>query len=166
MIAVPQLLARQLMQTSLITTTPEARLTEARHQLFEAHIGGLVVVEGNRLVGILSRSDLGRVEDLLETLDGEVTDQREWLAEQADGFQHPSGNDYQGFRHRLAELRVRDAMRTQVITCLPDTPLAEVAGEMIRHHVHRIVVVEGDRPVGVISSLDLVRLLAGPLAAS
>ncbi len=32
---------------------------------------------------------------------------------------------------------------------------------MIRQRVHRIVVVEKDRPVGIVSALDIVALVAG-----
>jgi len=32
---------------------------------------------------------------------------------------------------------------------------------MVRHHVHRIIVVENDRPVGIVSSLDMTALIAG-----
>lgn len=152
--------AKDIMRTQLVTASPGQRLAEVRHQLLEAHISGMPVIAEGRLVGIISRSDLGRIEDLFEQLDGEVTDQGEWLSEQADGFQHAPERDYHGFRQRLSDLRVRDAMRTQVITCRPETPVAEVAGEMVRHHVHRVIVVEGDRPVGIVSSLDLARLVA------
>jgi CBS domain-containing protein len=31
---------------------------------------------------------------------------------------------------------------------------------MVQDHIHRVVVVEGDRPIGIVSSLDLVKLLA------
>jgi CBS domain-containing protein len=50
-------------------------------------------------------------------------------------------------------------MHDQVNTCTVDTPVVAVARMMIRLHVHRVIVVEGDRPLGVISSLDLVKLL-------
>jgi CBS domain-containing protein len=48
-----------------------------------------------------------------------------------------------------------------VLTCTPDAPAPQLAEEMVRHHVHRIIVVEDDRPVGIVSSLDLTALVAG-----
>jgi CBS domain-containing protein len=53
-------------------------------------------------------------------------------------------------------------MHDQVVTCHPTTPLGEVADTMVRQHVHRVIVVEGDRPVGIISSLDILKLLSRP----
>jgi CBS domain-containing protein len=32
---------------------------------------------------------------------------------------------------------------------------------MVRQHIHRVIVVDGQRPVGIISTLDIVKLVAG-----
>jgi CBS domain-containing protein len=69
---------------------------------------------------------------------------------------------------------VGDAMTPGVLTCLPLTPLRDVARMMARHRVHAIVVFLGDdrvHPWGVVSDLDLVAAIgteanAGAVAAS
>jgi CBS domain-containing protein len=48
------------MVTELETVEPETPLAEAASTLFENKIGCLPVVEGNRLVGILTESDFVR----------------------------------------------------------------------------------------------------------
>lgn len=52
---------------------------------------------------------------------------------------------------------VRDIMRKGLITCLPETPLGEVAILLTQHHVHALIVANptGD-PLGVISDFDLL----------
>ena len=155
------ILARDVMSRDLVTVSPEQSLVEVRHTLIESQISGAPVVSEGRLVGIVSRSDLIRIEELVVALDAEVSDSEEWLDDQADGFQHPAPHRFEGFQERLKQLRVKDAMRSQVVTCSPETPIRDLAGEMIRQHVHRIVVVEKDRPVGIVSSLDIVELVAG-----
>ena len=50
-------------------------------------------------------------------------------------------------------------MTPGVLTCLPVTPLRDVARMMARHHVHAIVVFGTDdrlHPWGVVSDLDLI----------
>jgi CBS domain-containing protein len=47
-----------------------------------------------------------------------------------------------------------------VLSVRPDDSLAEVAGLLIDKHIHRVPVVEDDRLVGMVSSLDFVRLFA------
>ncbi len=56
------------------------------------------------------------------------------------------------------EARVHDAMRMGVITCRPDTSLHEVAGMMVAHQIHSVVIqnpAPGSRPWGIVSSLDI-----------
>lgn len=157
--------ASQIMTRSLICASPDQDLNEVEALLIEHHIGGLPVVDDGKLVGILSRSDLARVQVLMDSLDGQVTDQYEWT-EQADGFQHSQSAEFRGFRQMLSGLKVKDAMRDEVITCTLDTTVGQMAAIMVRQHIHRIVVVEADRPVGIVSSLDLARLLADDLSDS
>jgi CBS domain-containing protein len=82
---------------------------------------------------------------------------------QADGFEHSWRPDFGGFRERVAKLKVKDAMHREVITCRPETPVTEAADTMVRQRIHRLIVVEGERPVGIVSSLDIVKLV-GPAA--
>ena len=77
----------------------------------------------------------------------------------------------------IPELRtgtVGEAMTPGVLTCLPVTPLRDVARMMTRHRVHAIVVFGHDDRLhawGVVSDLDLVAAIgahtnAGAVAAS
>ena len=69
---------------------------------------------------------------------------------------------------------VGEAMTPGVLTCLPVTPLRDVARMMARHRVHAIVVIGQDDRLnawGVVSDLDLVAAIgthsnAGAVAAS
>jgi len=69
---------------------------------------------------------------------------------------------------------VGEAMTAGVLTCLPVTPLKDVARMMARHRVHAIVVFGADdrvHPWGVVSDLDLVGAIgtqanAGAVAGS
>lgn len=44
----------------------------------------------------------------------------------------------------------------------PDAPLAEVARQMVERTIHHVVVMEGERLAGVVSSLDFVRTFVDP----
>ncbi len=57
-------------------------------------------------------------------------------------------------------LRVRHLMTTPAVTAHAGTSLARAAQLMVARHIHRLVVVDDeDVPIGVISSLDLLRVL-------
>jgi CBS domain-containing protein len=154
-----ELTAADIMRRPLICARPMQALADAERTLVHARVGGLPVVENGRLVGVLSRSDIARVRVLTGALDGQVSDEMRWDT-QADGFVHAAHTDFEGFKRRSDSLSVRDAMRAQPITCQLTTPVRELAATMIKNHVHRVIVVEGDRPVGIISSLDVVELVS------
>ena len=58
------------------------------------------------------------------------------------------------------DAKVHDAMRVGVITCRPNTKLADVARMMVGYDVHSVVVADADADRGlwgIVSSLDLAR---------
>lgn len=77
----------------------------------------------------------------------------------------PYRGDY--LRPAFGNASVADVMTPGIITCAPDTPLAEVAELMATHRVHAVAVggIAADHLVwGVIDALDLVRALRDPEA--
>jgi CBS domain-containing protein len=63
----------------------------------------------------------------------------------------------------LAVSAVRRYMTADVVVVGPQTPLPELARAMMGSHTHRAIVVnEQRRPIGVVSSTDLVAALAYP----
>jgi CBS domain-containing protein len=51
------LVVKEVMTTDVVTTTPDARLVEAAQLMLARKIGCLPVLDGGRLVGILTESD-------------------------------------------------------------------------------------------------------------
>ena len=59
------------------------------------------------------------------------------------------------------DARVYDAMRVGVVTCRPETKLADVARMMVGYDIHSVVVadVQGERRMwGIVTALDLARV--------
>ena len=52
------------------------------------------------------------------------------------------------------------ASQLSIITVSPADSLQEVARSLIEHRIHRLPVVDAGRLVGILTSLDLVRLFA------
>ncbi len=55
----------------------------------------------------------------------------------------------------------RDVMTPAVQQVPASASVAEVARLMVEQHVHRLVVTEGKEPVGIVTSMDLLKLIAG-----
>jgi predicted transcriptional regulator len=60
------------------------------------------------------------------------------------------------------ELRlVRDVMTPEVIAVKPDDPIARAIELMAFEGVHRLLVLDGERLAGIVTSMDVLRELAG-----
>jgi len=149
-----KLVAKDIMTAPVVCIGAGEILATAQQLLMDAHITGLPVVEDGRLVGIITRSDYVRLPVLLKVFDDYVADRQ-----YENGMQQDDRAELHAFRERLQTLTVHDVMTTAVVTCSADTPISEIAAKMHHHHVHRVVVVERDKPIGIVGSLDLVRLL-------
>jgi CBS domain-containing protein len=65
-----------------------------------------------------------------------------------------------GVGARMEKLTVSDAMIRDVLTANADDDIAAAARLLVEHRIHRLPVVEGGTLVGIVTSLDLVGLIA------
>ena len=60
----------------------------------------------------------------------------------------------------INENPVSDHMSRDVQTIHEEAPIENVARVMCHEHIHRLVIVDSnDRPIGIVSSLDLVKTM-------
>ena len=150
-------LARDVMETGVVTIDPEASLLDAYRLFVEEEISGAPVVgEDGRVLGVVSAHDLLRATEEERDTAWVQTNYFRDLAE----FTGPDwGSVARDFQDRLAERTVRDVMTMGAITVAPDATIPEIASTLRKNRVHRVLVAEDDRLVGLISSFDLVALL-------
>lgn len=128
-----QLRVRDLMSFEPVTVRDNDPLIVADRLMRKHAVSGLPVVDRDGvLVGVLSRTDV------LAATSG------------------PDGAAWQG-------LSVAASMTAPGLTVGIDEVLADAAARMEEHRVHRLLVVDpkGGRPIGVLSTTDLVRAVAG-----
>jgi CBS domain-containing protein len=63
-------------------------------------------------------------------------------------------------RNALELLVVKEAMKTDVVTTTPDTPLAEAAKLMFERKIGCLVVIEAGKIAGILTEGDFVKLAA------
>jgi CBS domain-containing protein len=149
------ILAGDVMTKAVVTVDPSLPALELERLLDRERISGAPVVEDGRLVGVVSRVDLVRAQ----------TDASEGADALLDYYRDAGGGSPDASEHaRLAGSRVekrcvRDLMTTELVTVTPDRPVAEVARTLADRGIHRLLVVEKGRLCGLISSLDVVRLV-------
>lgn len=151
------LTARDIMQSHVITVSPESPLLDVQRLFIDEEITGAPVVDdAGRLVGVVTIRDLLRAAE--ESHDSVVSETR-YFRDDLE-FSGPDwGNALEDFQDRLGGRSVGEVMTAGGITVAPDAPVAEVARTLRHHRIHRVLVAEADLLRGIISSFDLVALV-------
>lgn len=158
----PKLLVRDVMRTTPLVTIPEdATLAELERVLIEHHVSGLPVTRGQKVVGVVSRTDVLRQISLGRTLAEISTDYYHDLVGivgTGHGMREDAELAGQIVIDRLENTRVRDVMAERVIAVAPGDSIVDAASEMVERGIHRVLVLEEGRLVGIVSSLDFAAL--------
>jgi CBS domain-containing protein len=116
-----------------------------------------VLDAAGRLVGVVSETDIAEAElERAETVDEGVDpafDLRGWEEEaEPDELQKLQV-------HAAGDIMVRDIMTPTAYTVPHDTPVKELARTMVTGRIHRLLVTRDSNVVGIVTSLDLLKLL-------
>ncbi len=155
------LTGRDIMETQVITLSPDDPLSNVHRLFFEEEIHGAPVVDDEgRVLGIVTSLDLLRA--FADDRDAERGDPA-YLRELFEISAPISAVDWESAPEEdLDRLHDRTAseVMTESVACLsPDASVAEIAQTLRFHHIHRVLVVEDDILKGIITTFDLVGLL-------
>jgi predicted transcriptional regulator len=145
------LTAEELMSRDLVLVPREMSLRGAARLLFQARVTGAPVVdEDGRCIGVLSATDIIHWVER-----GESSPQN---AAQAP----PVMSDWQLITlEALPTDAVASYMSTDLVTVTPAARVTELARKMVQARVHRVIVVdEQQRPIGLVSSTNILAALA------
>ncbi len=143
--------AKDIMTTPVVTIAPDTTVREIAELLLERRISGVPVVEGGRLVGLVSEGDLLHRHELGTDRERPA---RSWWLRLISGESAPAAYVKSHAAH------ARDIMTRDVISVAEDTPLAEIATVLETHRIKRVPVLRGERLVGIVSRANLVQALA------
>ena len=126
----------EIMNRTLITVDTHASLRQAQRILDRRNIRHLFVMDGKRLVGIVTDRDLRKA---------------------APSSKSPlTASEREEF---MDELKVVEIMLRKLITASPSTTVREGAKVMIREKIGCLPVVEGKTLVGIVTETDLLEIL-------
>jgi CBS domain-containing protein len=130
--------AADIMEKGVVTVSPELPLHDFEELLSGEGISGAPVTDADgKVLGIASKTDI------IEALSQRIPDALELGP----------------------ELCVADVMTEGAVSVPPDATLAEVARTMVDGGLHRVLVSEGERLLGVVSALDVLRAVAARRSA-
>jgi CBS domain-containing protein len=178
---------RDIMTTNAVTVTPETTVREAMELLARHHVSGAPVISGGDLVGVVSGTDLMSFAASLSGVPTENDTNAEWgewrdssIDEEVEQGNEPASAFFSDLwddagaevtgriasssnpewnvleEHDVSELMTR----TPLATLGPDAS-AESAAELMRTNgIHRVLVTEGEKLVGIVSALDIATAAA------
>jgi acetoin utilization protein AcuB len=129
---------RRIMSTSLVKVQPDDTLLSASRLMESRHVHHALVIEADRLVGILSSADFLKLA----------------LLRSADSGDAPRAAE------EALDLRVRDVMPRGLVTLQENRGLRDAALALSLGGFHALPVLAVDgTPVGIVTTSDLARLL-------
>ncbi len=119
-----------------VVLTVDDELSLAHDIMSLGRIRHLPVVEGSKLVGIISQRDLFKA-SLASVLD----------------------DDYDKNREHLKSIKIKEIMVKDVISVPPDMNLREAGRILLKEKIGCLPVVENDRLIGLLTETDLLSFL-------
>ena len=142
--------AKDIMNTSVITVSPEMTVEELGRMFIEKGISGAPVIDSNnRLFGIVTENDLInqnrrfhiptliRLFDAMIPIEGDAAIEKEI--------------------RRMSASKVSEICITDVITVDPETSLQDIASIMSEKGVHHLPVMSGGTLAGIIGKMDVIK---------
>jgi len=148
------LLARDVMTRAVVCVRSTTNLRELEKIFLEKRISGAPVVDaGGRLVGVISQTDL--VYYHLTRGDRPFHGSDFYRAAEIERAFEGAGYQIEDYDIGL----VGDVMTPVVHTASPDAPVADLARLMADKRVHRMIVTEDEKVVGLVSAMDLLKVI-------
>jgi len=150
------MLIKDVMTPNPATIMLDSKVRDASGILRKNRIGGLPVMEGERVVGIVTETD---ILSLLET--GDLSDDL-WLPSPLEIIEVPIREfvNWEKTKKALSDIGdspVSDIMSGDVVSVDVDADIEEGAKLMLAEGVARLPVMHNDRLVGIVTRQDIVR---------
>ncbi len=149
------MLVKDVMNVNVITISPEESINEAIERMAKNNISGLIVVDGEKVVGVISESDV------IKVLESDFPEMKSSANVTFSIFLLlKSGIKMINEIKKIGRLRVRDLMSKKVVFVTPEDTLLEAARAMCKKDVRRLPVIDKNgNLVGIISRTDILKAL-------
>lgn len=152
-----KLLAKDLMTAKVVCVYPETPVRDLIKVLIDYGIDGVPVVDKKeKLIGVVSKTDI------LE-YSGEKTEKRD-LNSKKSFYTDTNGKLKKAFdkvtrEKDFGKATVKDIMTPHVITAEATDTIGRLAKIMYNKKVHRLIIQDSGRVVGVVSTLDILHVV-------
>jgi len=149
---------KDVMNPNVVFCKPDDTVREAAKILKENSISGAPILEGEKLVGIISEADLLKLLILPEK--GEL-----WLPSPFEVIEVPireliGWEDTKKMLSDAGSIRIKEIMTKDVHTISSEASVEEASEHMIRHRINRLPVIENNHVVGIVTRGDIIEGIA------
>lgn len=134
---------RDIMTRDVVSAASDLTIRDAMELLSERHVSGAPVVDGGKVVGVFSASDL-----------------LAFLADLSDTTPSLTFSRRKGRTTPLEDVTVEEVMTRKIQALPPDTSVDEAAAFMGTKQIHRVLVMDGDVLLGIVTTSDVARAVA------
>lgn len=142
--------AKDVMATPVVSVESDSTVSVVANLLVKHGISAVPVIDGDRLVGIVSEGDLVHRAEI-----GTAPRHRSWWL---NLFSNHASLAVEYTKSHSA--KVADVMTRNIATVAEITPLAEVADILDKRRIKRVPVMRFGKVVGIVSRANLIRALA------
>jgi len=144
--------AKDIMTTNVHTVNSDTEVEELARLFVETGVSAMPVLDTKgALQGIVTETDL--VEQNKPLHIPTVISIFDWV------LYLESEKNFREQVEKMTARKVGEICTREVVTCTPETPVADIAALMVDHKAHLIPVVEGGKVVGVVARLDIIRAM-------
>ncbi|MEM5766168.1 MAG: CBS domain-containing protein [Candidatus Aenigmatarchaeota archaeon] len=150
---------RDVMNTKVVCVDPNQTIFEVAKIFSEKNISGAPVVENEKVIGIVSTSDIVKFLKMELKI--------------GSGYDFPSlsilildlmktGGDYIKLKKeikKISDIKVKNIMRKKVICVNPNSSIFDAACLMDKYDVNRLPVIENEKLVGIIARADIIKAI-------
>lgn len=151
--------AAEVMQRDVLSADADWSIEALANFLTDNHISGAPVTDtGNELIGVVSLTDVVRHSSMPES--DAVSDNTHDVYLYA--LERHMGHEEIRLFHTDNEspVKVRDIMTPMIFRIDEDASVQQIADLLIRGGIHRVFVTEGSKLTGIVTALDLLKVLA------
>lgn len=134
----------EIMSREVLTATPEATLKEGLELLTKSRLNGLVVVEGGKVAGLVTKADIFRA----------ILPSQAEIAEEETYMKDPEFIEERIFK--CLEIRVGKIMASPAVTVSGSTPMVKAGTTMLLKQIKQIPVVDDGKLVGIVTLSDIL----------
>ena len=148
--------ASDIMTKDVICVNPEMKINELDKVFIKQKINGAPVVDENgALLGVVSKSDIVNYDFKKGMHASSISD---YYSSTGIESQQMTEDSIEVDTSSMADTEVKDIMIADVITGNLDDSIHSLANTMCDKKIHRLIIVEENKVVGIVGTLDLLKV--------